>query len=71
MNHPKDGTPKRIADQVIEYLSQWEAATIEDLAVWFGYRVYLDTLWNCLQNLERKGKVIYSPKSRLFYLAQQ
>ncbi|PNW60051.1 UNVERIFIED_CONTAM: hypothetical protein BEN50_04885 [Euhalothece sp. KZN 001] len=67
----KDIAPKQkdIRKQILSHLEVFEPATEKEIIASFNYRAFQTTIRSVLRQLELKGEIIYSPKTKLFKLA--
>jgi len=64
-----DPTGKQtIKRTILDYLRSSSQANFDELAALFQYKAYRSTINSELYNLEREGKIIYSPRTCTYSL---
>jgi len=60
---------KEIEKQILSFLEVFEPTTEEEILTSFNYQHFQGTIQQTLRTLERRGQIIYRPRSRTFLLA--
>jgi len=64
-----DPTGKQtIKRTILDYLRSSSQASFDELAALIQYKAYRSSIWAELNNLEREGKILYSPRTCTYSL---